>query len=1005
MSTKNNPLIVLALAAVAVAILGLTTTSANAGTISYVKITGDADCGISADNTYTHTLDFGTGTPGALINGVQFDAYNAAANGTLNFNREVSSGLLSEHGGNGNHNVSGSLVNLLTDMYYNGDNAVNGTTTWTLSGLTAGQTYRTRIYTRQWGPSERLATFVFDPDGAGPISDSTVKINQDGATSVGFSNDNDAYYINYQFTAVAGEDLVITVTQDFFNYSWHLYGLTNQEFSPETAFSPDPEDGATDVFREKVLSWSAGTYGATHDVYFGESYDDVSAANADNPLDVLVSPGQGATTYDPRRLTLGQTYYWRIDEVNAAPDYTVFPGNVWSFTVEPIAYAVENVSVTYSGVSLPGSGPENTVNGSGLNDDDQHSMELEDMWLSLPGGAGPDQLVYEFDKPYSLYEMWVWNSNIEGESMIGFGLKDVTVEYSTDGADWTLLGEEEFAQGAGEDTYTANTAVPFGGVIARYVRLTINSSWISPSQHGLSEVRFLYVPLSARKPKPAPGATDVHPDASLSWWPGRQADRHDLYLDTDEQAVIDGTASAVTVPEATHEAQLDLAQTYYWKVNEVNDLEDPATWEGDLWSFSTMESLAVDDFESYNNDSPNRVFQTWIDGLGFSADDHFPDDVPGNDSGALIGHDIWNIDSEYFEGEIVEIVRVHGGGKSMPLYYDNASSPFYSEAGRTWAEPQDWTRYGAKSLSLYFFGDRDNGGDPYLKVNGVKMPYGGSPDDLRIGTWLPWTIDLDDLAAAGANVQNVTTLAIGVEDSGSGMLLVDDVRLYPYAAELITPTAPGSAGLVAYYPLDGDGTDAAGSHDGTLTGNPPFVDGVEGQAMNVTADGQYVTIPYADDLGLNTFTISVWVNAAASDLNLGILGTRFNSDTTFDVKVMASMIHGDIGDGTAWLSTAVDIPESKGGAIKRNVWYHIAYVIDDAADTADLYLDGALAVTMTVTGTPLFMKPDQELRIGMDYPTEPMRGAIDEVRIFNRALSPAEVAHLAGRTGSFYKSF
>jgi len=1002
MSTHNSTLTVLALAAVAVATLGLTATSANAGTISYVGITGDADCGISADNIYTHTLDFGTGTPGASINGVQFDAYNAAANGTLNFNRTAVSGTLNDHGGDAGHNVSGNLVNLLTDMYYNGNNAVGGTTTWTLSGLTAGQTYHTRIYSRPWGLSDsRLVTFVFDPDGAGPISDSTEKINQDNATSVGFANFNDAYYINYQFTAVAGEDLVITLTQDNLNYSWHLYGLTNQEFSPEAAISPDPKDEATDVSRDTLLRWTAGTNAATHDVYFGESYDDVSAANADNPLDVLLSPGQTATTFDPERLELGQTYYWRIDEVNAAPDYTVFPGKVWSFTVEPVAYAIEGISVTYSGISLPGSGPENTINGSGLNDDDQHSMELEDMWLSLPAGAGPDQLVYEFDKPYSLYEMWVWNSNIEGESMIGFGLKDVTVEYSTDGADWTLLGEEVFNQGAGEETYTANTAVPFGGAIAQYVRLTINSSWISPAQHGLAEVRFLSVPLQARKPQPAAGATDVHPDASLSWWPGRQADRHDLYLDTDEQDVIDGTVSAVTVPESTHETQLDLGQTYYWKVNETNDLEDPATWEGDTWSFSTMESLAVDDFESYTNEVGSRVFEKWIDGVGFTQ----PVDTPGNGSGALIGHDIWNVDSEYYEGEIVETVRVHGGGKSMPLYYDNTNDPFYSEAGRTWTEPQNWAQYGAQSLSLYFFGDRDNSGTPYLKVNGVKVPYGGSPDDLTIGTWLPWTTDLDDLAAAGVDVQDVTTLAIGVDGGGSGMFLIDDIALYPYASEFITPTAPGSAGLVAYYPLDGDGSDAAGNHDGTLTGNPPFVDGVEGQAMNVIADGQYVTIPYADDLGLNTFTISVWVNAAASDLNLGILGTRFNSDTTFDVKVMTSMIHGDIGDGTAWLSTAVDIPESKGGVIKRNVWYHIAYVIDDAADTADLYLDGALARTMTITGTPLFMKPDQELRIGMDYPTEPMRGAIDEVRIFNRALSAAEVAQLAGRTEPFYTSF
>jgi hypothetical protein len=179
-------------------------------------------------------LDFGTGTPGALINGVQFDAYNAAANGTLNFNREATSGALSDHAGNAAHNVTGRLADLLTDMYYNGSTVPGGTTTWTLSGLTAGQTYRTRIYTRQWGATDsRNVTFVFDPDGAGPIADSSGRVSQDNAKSVGFEFDNEAYYIDYRFTAVAGADLVISVTQDNDNHSWHLYGLTNQEAAGE----------------------------------------------------------------------------------------------------------------------------------------------------------------------------------------------------------------------------------------------------------------------------------------------------------------------------------------------------------------------------------------------------------------------------------------------------------------------------------------------------------------------------------------------------------------------------------------------------------------------------------------------------------------------------------------------------------------------------------------------------------------------------------------------------
>ncbi len=60
--------------AMALTIPGLTAGSTDVGEITHVQITGDADCGITADNTCTRTLDFGTDTPGALINGIQFES-------------------------------------------------------------------------------------------------------------------------------------------------------------------------------------------------------------------------------------------------------------------------------------------------------------------------------------------------------------------------------------------------------------------------------------------------------------------------------------------------------------------------------------------------------------------------------------------------------------------------------------------------------------------------------------------------------------------------------------------------------------------------------------------------------------------------------------------------------------------------------------------------------------------------------------------------------------------
>ena len=194
---------------------------------------------------------------------------------------------------------------------------------------------------------------------------------------------------------------------------------------PAYASAPNPADEATDVPRDVALGWKPGDFANTHNVYLGTAFDDVN----DAVLADADSAGQAGTTYDaPGRLDFGQTYYWRIDEVNAPPSSTVFKGKVWSFTTELIAYPVENVTATASS-SAPGQGPENTANDSGLDADDLHSVVGAHMWLTATGDPGPIWIQYEFDKVLKLYEMWVWNQNSLMEAAIGFGIKDATVEY------------------------------------------------------------------------------------------------------------------------------------------------------------------------------------------------------------------------------------------------------------------------------------------------------------------------------------------------------------------------------------------------------------------------------------------------------------------------------------------------------------------------------------------------------------------------------------------------
>ncbi len=198
------------------------------------------------------------------------------------------------------------------------------------------------------------------------------------------------------------------------------------------------------------------------------------------------------------------------------------------------------------------------------------------------------------------------------ESFVGFGAKDVKIEYSTDGTTWTALANvPQFARAPGLPGYAANTTVNFGGVSAQYVKLTINSNWGGLSNvTGLSEVRFSYVPVQARSPQPANAATGIGIGTTLSWRPGREAASHKVFFGTDKAGVTNGTASAKTVTNHAFDPGALLYGTkYYWRVDEVNTV----TYPGDVWSFTTLAFAVIDDFESYN-DTDNRIYDTWIDG-------------------------------------------------------------------------------------------------------------------------------------------------------------------------------------------------------------------------------------------------------------------------------------------------------------------------------------------------------------------------------------------------------
>jgi hypothetical protein len=234
--------------------------------------------------------------------------------------------------------------------------------------------------------------------------------------------------------------------------------------------------------------------------------------------------------------------------------------------------------------------------------------------------------------------------------------------------------------------------------------------------------------------------------------------------------------------ESFNPGKLAWETTYFWRIDEVNNVNPDSPWVSKVWSFTTAGFAIVDDFEDYNA-GDNQIWYSWHDGLGYGAPGA-PPYFAGNGTGAAVGDET--------TASFTEQTIVHGGRQSMPLAYDNNKQGFakYSEVELTLTAPRDWTEEGVVELSLWLRGSSTNAPERiYVAVaNSAGTPaviYHDNPDAAKLSTWTEWVIPLQAFADKGINLKNVDRIAIGLgtqgnvtTPGGSGKMYFDDIRLY-----------------------------------------------------------------------------------------------------------------------------------------------------------------------------------------------------------------------------------
>ncbi|MHC4499009.1 MAG: LamG domain-containing protein, partial [Planctomycetota bacterium] len=560
---------------------------------------------------------------------------------------------------------------------------------------------------------------------------------------------------------------------------------------------------------------------------------------------------------------------------------------------------------------------------------------------------------------------------------------------------------------------------------------------------------------------PAHRQIDVAYDVVLTWKPGDYAadpNAHEVYFGTSFDDVNDANNSLPVGTSVYKGAQslastsydppglLDLGRTYYWRIDESND---PNLWKGNVWWFTVANFITIEDVEDDANNT---------DLYGTGGDWY-------NGSALLNSADISHRSTPPIIGE-------HSMRYDYANWWDQGLG-YYSEIQTQSLEPNDWTAYDMKILSLWFYGQSGNAATTteqmyvYLKDNDsneFQVKYGDAAQyedmtDVQIEDWQEWLIPLSHFSTNDINLANLDNLCIGFGirnwfmPAGFGTVYFDNIRLYPSSCipsrrappevdlnndcevdyedveimadewlevdvNLSPVQLPSEANLVGWWKMD----DAAGSivtdyagydNNGvieTIDVNAWWTSGYDVNALEF--DGGRVRVP--DTVALRSMqqvSVCAWIYYSNRQRSSRVVVKGADNKECYGLEVSdEDSLTFHVRDGNDY-DVGEDEYERYGAEsndvenpLDRNEWIHVTGTYD--GNSVRCYINGELMDKNDDPNNeiPFLPQDTNDLTIGNmpDDDRAPFEGKIDDVRVYNYALSAEEVAYIAtGGTGIF----